>query len=63
MLSSLALPIRLRRSENENDKNWQFVKRRRQFLFDFAKRMGFDPMVAANWRHQTQNIQDNGVHI
>ena len=30
---------------------------------DFAKMMGFDPLIFSNWRNQTSNIKANGVTI
>ena len=41
--------------------HWNNLENRKQFLLEFARKMGFDPMVADNWRSQRYNINAYGV--
>ena len=36
---------------------WNSSRNRKVFLLAFAKQMGFDPMVAANWRNQRYTLK------
>jgi len=40
---------------------WSNIKHRRQFLFAFAGKMGFDPMIKDNWKSKTFSIRANKV--
>ena len=40
---------------------WSNIKHRRQFLFTYAEKMGFDPMIRANWKGRTFSIRANKV--
>ena len=46
---------------NEPRRYWANIEHRRAFLLEFAKKMGFDPMVAANWRNQRYQLYAAGV--
>jgi len=50
----LARPIRSMRNTKER---WNSSRNRKAFLLAFAKQMGFDPMVAANWRNQRYTLK------
>ena len=41
--------------------HWRKLENRQQFLIDLSTKLGFDPMVAENWRNQRHNILANGV--
>ena len=41
---------------------WGSPDNRKEFLLDFANKMGFDPMVSDNWRNQRYNLLAHGVH-
>ena len=43
--------------------HWADIENRKQFLVDFAREKGFDPMVAENWRNQRYGLLANGVII
>jgi len=36
---------------------------RRQFLLSFAEKMGFDPMIAANWKGKRSLLLANQVYM
>ena len=40
---------------------WDNIENRRSFLLNFAKEMGFDPLVLANWRRKSAKLQANEV--
>ena len=39
----------------------KIIEDKEKFLRDFAKMMGFDPLIFSNWRHQTSTIKAAGV--
>jgi len=41
--------------------HWNEIENRRRFLLEFAERVGFDPMVKANWIGKTPLLQANKV--
>jgi len=43
--------------------HWADRENRRQFLLDFAKKMGFDPFIEENWQYLTPKIAANQVVI
>lgn len=42
---------RRRRLRNKAKRYWQSADNRRDFFCDTAKKMGFDPLVVANWQY------------
>mgnify|MGYP001113897805 CR=1 FL=1 len=42
---------------------WDDLQNRRQFLIGFAKKMGFDPNKADNWRNKQPQLRSNGVSV
>lgn len=42
---------------------WDDIENRRSFLLNFAKEMGFDPLVLANWRRKSAKLQANEVQL
>ena len=44
-----------------NEYQLSIIEDKEKFLRDFAKMMGFDPLIFSNWRHQTSNIKAAGV--
>ena len=50
--------------EQENSNNdWDSVEQRRKFILSFAKEIGFDPLVAQNWRNKLRLLKAYGVYI
>jgi len=59
---SIATPIR--RAEHKHKHGfWAKKENRKQFLLEFAEKMGFDPKVAENWRNQRAHINANNVRF
>jgi len=51
------------RGQAVNKSELRIIEDKEKFLRDFAKMMGFDPLIFSNWRNQTSNIKANGVTI
>jgi len=45
------------------ERNWDDPEARRQFLLEFANKVGFDPMILDNWRDRMPQIRAHGVSI
>jgi len=57
----LALSIR-KRNDREH-RYWDVKENRRQFLLDFAKKNGFDPLIKENWKGMATKIQTNESQV
>jgi len=61
ILICLAQPL-FRKKLNRHKKGyWSTRENRAEFLTDFAKKMGFDPLVAENWRDKRWHLGAAGV--
>lgn len=42
---------------------WDDKETRRKYLFSFAEKKGFDPMILANWKGKAAHLQVGEVNI
>ena len=57
---NIVRPLR-RKGTRQTKGYWGFAANRRQFLVDYAQKMGFDPMHAENWQFRASSIRQLGV--
>ena len=43
------------------DGRWGNIENRRQFLFAFAEKMGFDPTIRENWKGMGPKVRNHKV--
>ena len=53
--------LRHRKLNTWKDSKWEDQDTRRQFLRSFAEKMGFDPMIKANWKGTSSKLLVSGV--
>jgi len=41
---------------------WGSIAKRKEFLLEFAQKVGFDPFVIDNWRNKKSQVIDYGVY-
>ena len=41
---------------------WGSIAKRKEFLLEFAQKIGFDPLVIDNWRNKKSEVIDYGVY-
>ena len=56
-----ATPLKKKKKRKKMKGHWADLQNRKRFLLAFADKIGFDPVVANNWKRQRQNLLKNEV--
>jgi len=59
----VAKPIRsnTRKQKHQKTGYWGLLENRRTFLLEFAKKMGYDPMIKAQWKGRSPELKEHKV--